>query len=125
MFDLSKECQACGQEVVTALETLESSLWNSHNLPLRNDSRLAYLWCTGQLLAPYNSIEDVVHELYCTHVLNQNTEYFSTREVAAKIMADDLIANKRIDWKSAWDIVKRHYFDILKYHSMIKGNIRF
>ena len=96
------------------LRLLRDHLLSVYDVTLRDDSRLAYKYCTNTLPHPYHTLEDVAHELFVVDRLHRTTSYATDVQVKSKEKAAELVA-RGLTWTQAWNVVKEHYFDAIKY----------
>lgn len=95
-----------------------------YGVDVREDSKLADLWCSNMLPFPYVTIDDVGHELYCIQMICDNTDYKAESETLSRNEAKR-IKERGVTWSVAWEIVRSHYFDCLKYQHVIDSNLKF
>ena len=85
---------------------------------LRDDSRLAFKWATGQLVA---DISEIAEEMSVIQFLHDHTNYHRECEQKMKIMAEEAKrTHPSLGWKDVWDIVRIYGADIVKYEIVSK-----
>lgn len=88
-----------------------------HNV--RDDSRLAFLWCSGRLEGSAWTQESVIHEMACMQWLCATTTYVPLLQPTLRQIADALKEKFGVsDWTTVWSLVSEYGPDLVKYHSM-------
>ena len=90
---------------------------------LRDDSRLAYLFCTEALPAEWTH-EEVVHELMCIQYISQNTQYPVISQSALRQLAQSLKEETGASWTDVWNTVATLGADAVKYACMDAARLR-
>ena len=111
-------------QVQCALNHLDFML-QSYGYGLRDDSRLAYLWATGQLPNSWSDFE-VCHEILCQQWLCHNTQYTALSQPFMRALANNLREKYNISsWNTVWRIVREYGPDILKCISITDAGGQF
>ena len=90
----------------------------TYNAVLRDDSRLAFNWATGHVVA---DMSEIAEEMSVIQFLHDHTNYHSECEKKMKEMAE--VAKRShpaLSWKEVWDVVRVYGADIVKYETVSK-----
>jgi hypothetical protein len=123
-FSISSNIPPSDEAALDKLYELQQHMERVYSSHLRDDSRLAYLWCVGETVPPYVEMDDVAHELVCVDKIFKETEYCSSSEIVSREKAA-IFHSSGIEWKKAWKLVRAHYFDVHKYETMIRAGLTF
>ena len=117
---LSEEEQARSR---LRLGQLESVLWG-HNHPLRDDSRLAFLWATERLDPTWDARE-VCHEMMSVQFICANTRYNDLIQPFLRVLAKGLRERYGLkSWATTWRIVREYGPDILKLVALVDAGVQ-
>lgn len=92
-------------------------------LTMRDDSRLAYLFCTSSLGSEWTR-EEVMHEMMCIQQITQATSYGAVSQDAVRILATQLHADTKASWTAVWKTVSTLGCDAVKYACMDAKGMR-
>ena len=85
---------------------------------LRDDSRLAFNWATGNVVA---DISEIAEEMSVIQFLHDHTSYHRECEKKMKEMAENAKrTHPSLSWKEVWDVVRIYGADIVKYETVSK-----
>ena len=104
------------------LGALDAALVHSGPCRLRDDSRLAYRFVTGQM--PAARFTDVVHEMACTQLLCERTPYQAMQQQYLRKLANSMKASTGATWTQVWRAVADIGPDMLKLTLMAHGDLR-
>lgn len=90
---------------------------------LRDDSRLAFLFCTDSLGAEWTQSE-VVHELMSIQYISSNTPYVRMSQDVLRAVAHQLKEETKASWGDVWKTVSPLGSDALKYACMDASGVR-
>ena len=122
-FSIAKELEANKDHIcldvtnknLTVLRTfLEENYDNEQTkVTLRDDSRLAYLWATGQIVA---EVDEISEELAFIQTLSEKTSYQRVNERVLREISNALKSkHRRLSWNTVWSIVRKYGPDLVKY----------
>jgi hypothetical protein len=110
------------------LRDLDARLRASSPYQLRNDSRLAFQYASGQL---YNhpvwpNAEAVVHEMSCLQWLHETTPYGAVLPSALRKLASDVKAISSLrNWSVLWQHVTDYGPDLVRYQMLAQTGLQF
>jgi hypothetical protein len=104
------------------LGALDAALTHTGPYRLRDDSRLAYRFVTGQM--PGMSFTDVVYEMACTQFLCDRTPYHAMQQEYMRKLAYSLKAGTNATWTQVWHAVAEFGPEMLKLTLMAHANVR-
>lgn len=85
----------------------------SYKAVLRDDSRLAFNWATGQVIAEK---AEIAEEMSVAQFLHDATTYHSECETGMRAFAEEAKrTHPKLSWKEVWDVVRVYGADIVKY----------
>ena len=107
---------------IANLSLLENTL-AMYNVPLRDDSRLAFLWATGQLDETWN-LAEASHEMMSVQFICTNTSYNDMAQPFMRALAEQMRARYGLQsWNTVWRIVREYAPDILKIICLIEAGL--
>lgn len=100
-----------------------SELLGSCAHPLRDDSRLAFLWATERL-DPSWTAQEVCHEMMCIQFICANTPYAELVQPFLRHLAEGLKRRYGLrSWGATWRIVREYGPDILKTIALVEAGV--
>jgi hypothetical protein len=108
------------------LQRLDVDLLRASPYRLRDDSKLAFLFCARELAHEWTR-DEVLHELMCVQYLCANTAYARATEPALRSMAEQLKRGsaRGVSWGAVWQALARGGPDLLKYTCLALRDARF
>ena len=92
---------------------LQQILSKQSTYAIRDDSRLAFQYCTGQLTG---SIDDIAHELMCIQFISTTFGYHAQCEPTLKRLANCLKEEyPTVTWRKLWSNLSSIGCDAIKY----------
>lgn len=117
-FRLSTEIDGLESEerelALQRLSGLEAHLRHTYAVPVREDSRLAFLYATDRLRGWTRS--DVGNELFVVGEIYNATDYGARIEEVMREAALRVRADYGLSWTEAWRVVRRYVPLMLKLH---------
>lgn len=105
---------AVRENVEVGLERLRVRFLNEYGRTLRDDSRLAFNACCGQLPT---TEDEVLAEMATIQWLSESTPYQPLCELVLRKIANRAHERYGIkDWKALWEVVRAHGPELLKLH---------
>tara|TARA_Y100000992_G_scaffold302122_2_gene275110 strand:+ start:1255 stop:1734 length:480 start_codon:yes stop_codon:yes gene_type:complete len=96
----------------------------ARNFALRDDSTLAWNFCTGTLPKFWTSA-GVIDEVIGTDLLYKQTNYKNVLEVALRIIANELQHRYCISWKMVWHYVRTFGTEAVKVEVLNRSKLSF
>jgi hypothetical protein len=107
-------CEAAGAHV--RMLALQGGLWSMYSRQVRDDSRLAFLYCVSQIDPSPEALADVLSEMAFMQWISEATQYQTVCQIAMREVATCAKRQYGIrDWKVVWAIVREYVPDLVKY----------
>lgn len=104
------------------LNELQACLAQTSPYAVRDDSRLAFRYASGQA-PPHWTPWIVAHEMACTQYLCDTLPYQPTQQQFLRELASTLKREVGVDWKRVWAAVAELGPEILKLHMMGESGV--
>ena len=107
-FSCSQQLQSMSEEQQIQFnirwEGLKKNVQAKSHYDVRDDSRLAYLYCSNQIVGQ-SAEEDVAHELICIQYMCENYDYMKICEQTLRHMSNELKSKYNLKWPQIWHIL--------------------
>ena len=124
-FSIEREMAALSPSAArrarTTLDGLHAKLVSAGLSP-RDDSRLSYMFATGQIS---DEIDTVVHELVVVDAIHRHTAYGEVIEEVMREVASRCHQKYRLSWSDTWDMVRFYVPSMLKLHCVAQTGMQF
>lgn len=117
------EDEHCRAACHAHLQELQGCLSAMSSYTVRDDSRLAFRYATGQLAAPPWSAWTVAHEMACMQHLCDQTAYAQGLPDFLRALADRLRRESGVGWACTWAAVADLGPDLFKLSEMERMNV--
>lgn len=102
---------------------LDSVIQSMADYRVRDDSRLAFRWITGQL--PHMSCYDVAHECACIQYLCNYSSYQTDIQVYLRCLAKQMHEQTGASWTSVWKACAELGSEMFKTDLLLRNGIVF
>ena len=116
--ELNKLPVARVQQLTQRLTSLDEEMQRVSPFRLRDDSKLAFLFC-DEKLSPFWTRERVIHEMCVMQWICASTPYVGMCQKTLKNMSQELKTRHQLrDWKDVWRILSTYGPDMVRISTM-------